>query len=950
MKLYAYTTHEIAKHVGFLKIGETNGDIDKRVKQQGHELNVKLEVVWSGGIVANRGGIDKLLHRYLKEHGCLWQQFDDTGRDTEWIKCTPAEVEKALAVVKEQLEQDEIKRQALGNKFYLEIRNWYYWASEQLPDPEAALRLIVRLLFCYFLKEKELVPKELFEERFAKEHLKDNEHRYNNVILRNLFFHCLNTPIKERGDVEHKNLIKKGSPITEQFKQIPFLNGGIFNEHEGDDIALNDDYFFSDTRSKHLSELGGNYSVSGIIQILSKYHYKLTLDDLLDREKYVETIDPEFIGKVFESLLACIDADSNETRRKVTGSYYTPREIVDYMVYEALNAYSQNPDDVLQCKILDPACGSGAFPCGIMNEIMRRLDPHRTLPTLDRYRRKLEIVRKVIYGVDIQPMAVQIAQLRLFLSLIQEIVPDKKKDNFGIEPLPNLETKFVCADALSSLKKKGKNGQRTLELPSVRKTVAELRDTRNQYFMAKYVQEKKRIQKEDESWRKMLGIALEEAGALTHDMAEKLVAWNPYNQSHAAPFFDPVWMFGIENFDIVIGNPPYIQLQKRDGMLAKKYEHCDYETFARMGDIYSLFYERGWQLLADGGHLCYITSNQWMRTGYGKSLRQFLSEKTNPKLLINFAGTKVFESATVNVNILLSAKETNKHQTTTHVIHNVAELKALTNRDNMSFSSSPWIILASVEQSIRKKIESIGVPLKQWDIQIYRGVVTGFNDAFVISSAKKDELIATDPKSSEIIRPLLRGCDIRRYNYDFADQWLITTFPSLRIDIDKYPAVKKHLLSFGKRRLEQTGKAGARKKTNHKWFETQDTIGYWENFYKPKIVWGNLNLSAAFTLAPEGMFVNAPCPLIAPASNYLLAILNSKVADYYIRNLGVIRSGCYFEYKPMFIEKMPVPFPTDDICKKIDKILHAKNYYSIDSLVYKLYGLTDEEIALIEKQ
>jgi type I restriction-modification system DNA methylase subunit len=255
--------------------------------------------------------------------------------------------------------------------------------------------------------------------------------------------------------------------VKEQFDKIPFLNGGIFNEHDGDEIPLSNDYFFTEEQTRPLPELGGKYKVAGLVRILSQYQYKLSLDDLLDREKYVETVDPEFIGKVFESLLACIDADNKETRRKITGSYYTPREIVDYMVGEALDAYlAGTPSDesaeyrtlppggrqptLLRCKILDPACGSGAFPCGIMNEMMRRIDP----PKEERYRTKLKILQNVIYGVDIQPMAVQISQLRLFLSLIREIVPNKKKaENYGIEPLPNLETNFVCADALIGMKK-----------------------------------------------------------------------------------------------------------------------------------------------------------------------------------------------------------------------------------------------------------------------------------------------------------------------------------------------------------------------------------------------------------------------------------------------------------------------------------------------------------------
>jgi len=196
MKLYAYTTPEIPKHAGYLKIGETSGDVDKRIKQQGREHNVKNEKVWEDHVYTDRIRIDKQFHRYLKDKDFHVQQFDETGQDTEWVKCTVPELQKAFGDFKEQFYQDEKKRQALGDKFYLAIRNWYYWASDQLPDPEAALRLVVRLLFCYFLREKGLVPENLFDERFVKEHLKENEHRYYNAILRNLFFHCLRSCVK----------------------------------------------------------------------------------------------------------------------------------------------------------------------------------------------------------------------------------------------------------------------------------------------------------------------------------------------------------------------------------------------------------------------------------------------------------------------------------------------------------------------------------------------------------------------------------------------------------------------------------------------------------------------------------------------------------------------------------------------------------------------------------
>jgi len=273
-------------------------------------------------------------------------------------------------------------------------------------------------------------------------------------------------------------------------------------------------------------------------------------------------------------------------------------------------------------------------------------------------------------------------------------------------------------------------------------------------------------------------------------------------------------------------------------------------------------------------------------------------------------------------------------------------------------SSDSWIILTPIEQSIKNKIEAIGTPLKEWDIKIYRGVLTGYNEAFIITTEKREEILSnckTDDereKTADLIRPILRGRDIKRYGYTWADLWLIATFPSRHYNIDDFPAVKSYLLSIGKERLEQTGKTHfiegekvkARKKTNNKWFETQDSISYWEDFSKPKIVWGNLNLRASYVMVEENCFVNAPSPIIVPGSKYLLGILNSQLADYYIRRLGVTRNGGYFEYKPMFVEKIPVPHDVDqDIKQTMEKLIDKKDEDEIDKLVFSIYGLSSEE-------
>ncbi len=252
----------------------------------------------------------------------------------------------------------------------------------------------------------------------------------------------------------------------------------------------------------------------------------------------------------------------------------------------------------------------------------------------------------------------------------------------------------------------------------------------------------------------------------TEDTMKKLAQWNPYDQNASSPFFDMEWMFGVEDgFDIVIGNPPYIQLQKDGGKLAKMYENQEYQTFARTGDIYSLFYEKGYQILKPKGILAYITSNKWMRAGYGEATRSFFAEKTNPLQLIDFAGIKVFESATVDTNILIFAKENNTFSTRACVIKD-KELKKLSDYikqngvEGCRFDSSEsWVILSEIEQRIKAKIEAVGTPLKDWDINIYRGILTGCNEAFIIDKTKRNEILANckteeeRQKTAEIIRP-----------------------------------------------------------------------------------------------------------------------------------------------------------------------------------------------------
>ena len=265
----------------------------------------------------------------------------------------------------------------------------------------------------------------------------------------------------------------------------------------------------------------------------------------------------------------------------------------------------------------------------------------------------------------------------------------------------------------------------------------------------------------------------------------------------------------------------------------------------------------------------------------------------------------------------------------------------------MEYTKDAWAILNPLEQSIKAKIEKYGTPLKDWDVSIYRGVLTGCNEAFIISGEKRKELIAEDPKSDEIIRPILRGRDIKRYGYEFADLWLIATFPSKHYDIDDYPAVKKWLQSFGKK-LEQTGeeyidsngiKQKCRKKTNNKWFETQDSIAYWNDFSKQKIVWSDIATEPTFALIDAGIYFNNTCYMLCNSPQYILQILNSPLMGWYFRKIST-DLGNGQRYFKQFVELLPIIKLKEDVDINL---LQKETKYNQYRYICSLYQLTEAE-------
>ena len=647
------------------------------------------------------------------------------------------------------------------------------------------------------------------------------------------------------------------------------------------------------------------------------------------------------------------------------------------------------------------------FSYNPLNEESRRIQ--ETL-----FKEKKTIIENCLFGVDINPNSVKICRLRLWIELLKNAYYTAESDYKQLETLPNIDINIKCGNSLlhrfdltdsikSVLKETGisisqyrnavskyKNAQDKAEKWELDSMIAEIKSKLTTEIGAKDPKKlklnKRRAElvnllapqlfemskKEQKDWQKRVDAVKKEIAEL-ESYFEEINSNKIYLGAFEWRIEFPEVLDADGNFigfDCVIGNPPYIQLQSM-GTDADVLERMKYKTYVRTGDIYCLFYEQGMNLLKPNGCLCYITSNKWMKAGYGKELRQYFVSETNPVLLIDFAGVKVFDTATVDVNILMLQKAINVQRTFACITQGINGLQNLSDFVHQQgvyceFSNgNSWIILSPIEQSIKRKMEAIGTPLKDWDIQINYGIKTGFNDAFIITTEKRDEILANCQteeeriRTDELIRPILRGRDIKRYGYDWAKLYLIATFPSRHYDIEQYPAVKQHLLSFGKERLEQTGKTysvngekvKARKKTNNKWFETQDSISYWEDFYKPKIVWGNLNLTASYAMIQDNSFINAPSPMIVPASKFLLAVLNSQLADYYIRHLGVTRNGGYFEYKPMFVEKLPVPQSVDaKIVTDIESYVDSKNETAIDKAVYMFYGLTEEEILYINQK
>ena len=1006
---------------------------------------------------------------------------------------------------------DALDTEALNRDFYRELFEWFERAiaiarfpaaaKVTLPPEEHIIRLITRLLFVWFLKEKGLVAGELFAEHRAAQLLKDYDRAggdsYYRAILQNLFFATLNTEIgrrrfSRRNNADHRNPsvyryreeLADADGLTDLLARTPFVNGGLFdcldtfdavgaggyrvdcftdNARQRAGYSIPNRLFFGDgdanpNNPAHPAQ-PSNPLNPGLIDLFNRY--KFTVVENTPAEQEV-ALDPELLGKVFENLLATINPETSVTARKETGSYYTPRPVVDYMVDEALAAalsIKAAPDDggdagasgksgksgasdadsdaraerirrlldyddaladigtlfdagererivgaIAGLKALDPAVGSGAFPMAILHKLtlaLRRLDPDNRIweavqraqaadraaaafgtddqadrdaelaeisAIFERYRdsdygRKLYLIQNCIYGVDIQPIAVQIAKLRFFISLAIEQEPDAAAgaaDNYGIKPLPNLETRLAAADTLLPL---ARSAQLAMHTESVTHLEREIAANRERHFHATTRAAKNECRQIDAELRQRLADALEKDG-FPAQSAGQLAAWDPFDQNAgAADWFDADYMLGVKDgFDVVIGNPPYIQLQKEGGRLGRRYRDAGFATFARTGDVYQLFYEKGAQLLTpQRGILAYITSNSWLKAEYGKATRRYLAERHTPRRLLEM-GQDVFEQAIVDSSILvLSGGRRDAAPADGAAPGRAVDVDKVAGAADGAFpppahlwtefrppGERPWSLLTPAEQAVLDTMERVGTPLREWDVSIYRGVTTGLNAAFIIDDDTRQELIDADPKSAEIIKPIVRGRDIRRWRFHWDGLYLI--YARKGIAINAYPAVYQH--------LSEHREALSKKRGTNEWYELQaspsdanDAVMNGE-----KLIWMDLTDRGRFAYDISGMFgLNTTFAMSGPSLKYLCGVLNSKLITWYMSHTALNSGMGVTRWIRHTVEGIPIPRATAAgrrrVSGLVDGILGAGSVARVrelegelDAVVGGLYGLEWGEV------
>ena len=959
----------------------------------------------------------------------------------------------SLEKIKERFSVEKVTKD-----FYREVSNWYFWAIKNVVFPEdaekdrnkrnsfAVIRLITRIIFIWFMKEKGLMPAYLFDEEKVKNFLKnlsENESSYYKAILQNLFFATLNTPINKRGFrkergfhgrnkdfmnhhiYRYEKYFKDSDYILKLFKGIPFLNGGLFecldksikkedkschvridgfSDRKDNSLKVPNSLFFSEELEVDLNKDYGTktkkYKTRGLVNILKSYNFTIDENTLIDEEI---ALDPELLGRVFENLLASYNPETSTTARKATGSYYTPRMIVDYMVNESLKAYFKNRlaevkdidekltdllsyseenhrfnnsevniliEAINELKIIDPAVGSGAFPMGILQKlvfVLSKLDPHNTkwkqeqIKAVEKnisddvlkrdliekieanfenneldYGRKLYLIQNCIYGVDIQPIAIQICKLRFFISLlVDEKSNDNEKKNFGIEPLPNLETKFVSANSLIGLKKMGQLFLPTSDVIALEK---ELNEIRRKHFTASRRKEKENLRKKDAEIREKLTKLLE-GSIFSSETAAKLASWDPYNPNASADFFDPEWMFGVKVFDIVIANPPYVdseEMTKNQGELRDKYR--DIYIFAQGNwDLFIVFIELGLSLCNKNGTCSFIVKNTLIAAPYSKKLRAIVKDECSLLLLRDYSNVDVFREQDVYPVVFVIKNSKSSLPTKFTLMSNERIIQQENVVPRKVFSQDIFWDKYFFSQNIVDIVTKLSYqPKLKEHKEVYIDSAATVSEAYKIKELLKDGV-----EQDSYCKKFINTGTIDRYK----SLWGIKETQYIKDRYQRPVLLEQSLLKLRGRRMKQAN--------------------------SPKIIIAGMSKVIECYLDLGAEYLAGKSTTIVRTSDIinlkiLCAFLNSKLASFWYRvNFNSLAmSGGYLNINR--IEEIPVPRLSkldertrEKLSGLVDKILKKKKQNpdadtsdletQIDQLVYKLYNLTPEETEIVEK-
>ena len=957
--------------------------------------------------------------------------------------------------------------ETLTKQFYKDLFEWYQWAiddSTQVTFPnnittedddrddveKKVIRMITRIMFVWFIKQKELVPNRIFDIEYISTILKEFDPysmtvgNYYNAILQNLFFATLNRAIEDENgntrkfatstkrDIKTLYRYAEMFSISEQevinlFSEVPFLNGGLFEcldktrYIDGVEQCYNFDGFsrndarFADGRYKHRAVVPNILFFEpekGLLSILSRYNF--TIEENSPEEQQV-ALDPELLGKVFENLLGVYNPETKETARNQSGSFYTPREIVNYMVDESLIAYLGNNDfvrslfsydftfdktksneylkiaDKLKAvKILDPACGSGAFPMGLLNRMIDILE--RISPNEDIYELKLSVIENCLYGSDIQSIAAKITKLRFFISLICNCEKDASKPNFGIPTLPNLETKFVSANSLIAKKKK-LTQRNFFENPEIEPTKNELAEIRHKHFSAKTASTKHRLREKDQILREKLARLLSDDDNFAPEDAKQLASWNPYDQNAVSPFFDPEWMFGVaDGFDIVIGNPPFLRIQgiRNNNSDFADYLVANYNSATGSFDLYVAFVERALQLISSNGIVNFIMPVKWTNAAFGKGLRDVVSKQKAAKKIINFSEYQVFNASTYtglqwfkpNSDCLeyyeLDRNLESNIELKSYLENLSKDTSSIVNTDKLN--KDTWVLASSEVSKLLNKLNEQPLRLEDVFEKIFQGIATSKDDVYFLYDCTETQSTITGESrqlnkrvtiEKGLVKPLLKGEDVHRYDNLSSNRYVIFPYKLENGTANLYAEEElKLLFPNGYAYLKECetllrGREKGRLKNDIYWYR----YIYPKNltlFQSPKLVAPEISFGGNYAFDVSGQFYSTTTIygyIMKESCNVsyetLMAILNSKLCWWFISNTGTVLAQGYYRYKPAYLKPLPIPQISKETDSEIKSLVAglAKQDESnrrflerkIDIAIYNLYSINDDDIELINR-